>query len=326
MKISVALPVYNGDAYIAAALESVLCQTYANFELVISDNCSTDETSRILARYESRDRRIKVSRTDTLLPQADNVNRAVGLTSGEWIKLLCHDDLLEPSCLSEIADVSARARERGVILIGNGESWLFSNGYRYQPPAGSTEVEFADGREVVEGAFGVGPSRGLPSLTTATVLREAWDRHGGFDRQYAHFDVFLWTKMMLHGNYAYVSTPLTVNRIHSRQVAVEARKSLKSFEDHLLFWPNFVAEARREVPGLRVRAAILAYKPASVAATLVTIEILSHRLGSVRTILKQLPWKFRILALLLAPRALVRERRRTRPYRDFVPPDRIYPD
>src|SRR5437762_2438372 len=92
-KISVALPVYNGASYLRDAVDSILNQDYEDFELVVSDNCSTDETPQILADYARRDKRVRVSRTKTLIPQAANVNRAIELCHTTWVKLFCHDDL-----------------------------------------------------------------------------------------------------------------------------------------------------------------------------------------------------------------------------------------
>src|SRR5690349_1241524 len=97
--ISVALPVYNGADYLDEALETILAQDMADFELMISDNASTDATPDILAAYASKDRRVHVCRAETLLPQADNVNRAIGLCTSEWVMLFCHDDMMQSHCL-----------------------------------------------------------------------------------------------------------------------------------------------------------------------------------------------------------------------------------
>src|SRR5206468_10701299 len=99
VKISVALPVYNGASYLRDAVDSILIQDYEDFELVVSDNCSTDETPQILADYAHRHKRVRVSRTESLLPQAANVNRAIGLCDAPWVKLFCHDDIMVPGWL-----------------------------------------------------------------------------------------------------------------------------------------------------------------------------------------------------------------------------------
>jgi glycosyltransferase involved in cell wall biosynthesis len=92
--LCVALPVRNGANYLAAALDSILAQTYRDFDLHVSDNASSDETPAILAAYAARDARVKVSRTEALIPQQANMNRAMALADTPWVKLFCHDDLM----------------------------------------------------------------------------------------------------------------------------------------------------------------------------------------------------------------------------------------
>src|SRR5215472_14442872 len=115
--ISIALPVFNGAIYLREALDSICSQTYSAFEVVISDNASTDETPAICREYSRRDTRIKVNRSERFLQQADNVNRAVELCSGEWIKLFCHDDLMRPECLARITQTISSCNPK-VGLIG----------------------------------------------------------------------------------------------------------------------------------------------------------------------------------------------------------------
>src|ERR1700691_1872310 len=79
--VSVLTPVYNGEPYLAECIESILAQTYSAWEYIIVDNCSTDGTSEIAARYAKQDRRICVHRNDTLLPIIANHNRAFRLIS-----------------------------------------------------------------------------------------------------------------------------------------------------------------------------------------------------------------------------------------------------
>ena len=102
-QFSIAVPVRNGAFFLREALESALAQTYAPVEIVISDNASTDDTPLICSEFASRSPYIRYSRSDELLPLADNWNRACRMASGEWVKLLAHDDLLEPHCLGRIA-------------------------------------------------------------------------------------------------------------------------------------------------------------------------------------------------------------------------------
>jgi glycosyltransferase involved in cell wall biosynthesis len=94
------MPVYNGADFIVETLESILAQDYTDFELIISDNASTDATREICESYASRDPRISYSRLPENLGAARNYNRVFELASGEFFKWAAHDDLLTPRFLS----------------------------------------------------------------------------------------------------------------------------------------------------------------------------------------------------------------------------------
>jgi glycosyltransferase involved in cell wall biosynthesis len=98
-RVSVCLPVYNGSDYVADAVRSVLRQTWTDFELVVQDNASTDKTLSILESFQ--DSRISVVRNPTNVGVTGNINRAMMRSRGEYIRLLCHDDVLAPTCLEE---------------------------------------------------------------------------------------------------------------------------------------------------------------------------------------------------------------------------------
>jgi glycosyltransferase involved in cell wall biosynthesis len=98
-KVSVGLPVYNGENYLAEAIDSILSQTLVDFELVISDNASTDRTQAICRRYAALDKRIRYLRNDTNLGAAPNYNRVFEQCSGCYFKWLAHDDRLLPRFL-----------------------------------------------------------------------------------------------------------------------------------------------------------------------------------------------------------------------------------
>ena len=98
-RVSIGLPVYNGARHLRAAIDSFLGQTFADFELIISDNASTDETEGICRAYASRDRRILYSRLDRNIGAAGNFNRAFHQSRGEYFKWAAHDDVCLPAFL-----------------------------------------------------------------------------------------------------------------------------------------------------------------------------------------------------------------------------------
>jgi glycosyltransferase involved in cell wall biosynthesis len=95
--VTIGMPVYNGARYLEEALRSILNQTYRDFELLISDNASTDATESICRRYAAEDGRIRYLRNERNLGAAANYNRVIHLASGRYFRHAAHDDLLAPT-------------------------------------------------------------------------------------------------------------------------------------------------------------------------------------------------------------------------------------
>lgn len=92
---SVLLPVYNGERYLAEAMESVLAQTFADFEFVIVDDGSTDGSPDILARYAKQDARVRIFRQQNV-GRAESLNRAIGHSTGDLLARMDADDISLP--------------------------------------------------------------------------------------------------------------------------------------------------------------------------------------------------------------------------------------
>ncbi len=103
-RVSVGLPVYNGDAYLEQALASLLAQDFEDFELIISDNGSTDRTEAICRRAADRDARVRHVRHATNRGAAWNFNHVVTLARGEYFRWACHDDTCEPEHLGRLVE------------------------------------------------------------------------------------------------------------------------------------------------------------------------------------------------------------------------------
>jgi glycosyltransferase involved in cell wall biosynthesis len=324
-QFAVALPVYNGGRYLREALDSVVSQDYGDFEIFVSDNCSTDDTPSILAEYSARDRRVRFSRADRFLPQAQNANRAVELCDAEWVKLLCHDDLLAPGCMRALSEAVSSNAE-GLGLVGHGEEWLFENGARIQGATARCEqISAWNGRDYVRRLLVAKAPAPLPSLTTAMVRKEAWSAAGRFDDRFVHFDVFLWVKVLVRWRYAYVPRVLATTRIHGAQVAVSSRKSQRSFQDHRTFWPDFVRLYRHELDLGWAENAGAILKPLVVAGAHVAIELIRRQPARALEMVRGLPVHYLPLLPLFVARGLRTERAKVRRLHPTVPMDMIYP-
>jgi len=112
-RVSIGLPVFNGENYLCSIIESILAQTFQSFELIICDNASTDGTEAICRGYASKDGRIRYFRNSTNIGAAANHNRTFELSSGEYFKWCSHDDLLAPIYLERC--VAALDSDQDVI-------------------------------------------------------------------------------------------------------------------------------------------------------------------------------------------------------------------
>jgi glycosyltransferase involved in cell wall biosynthesis len=115
--VSVVTPVYNGSDYIAECIESVLEQTYENWEYLIVDNCSTDDTLEIARGYEAREPRIRVLTPSGFVGTVESGNRSLREISGEskYTKVLHADDWLFPECLERMVEVSEQNPTVGIV-------------------------------------------------------------------------------------------------------------------------------------------------------------------------------------------------------------------
>ena len=109
--VSIGVPVYNGAAFLEETLDSLLAQTFEDFEIIISDNASTDSTGEIARRFVARDARVRYHRHPENLGLAANYNGLVQMASGEFFKWATADDVCRPAfveqCVAALREVPA---------------------------------------------------------------------------------------------------------------------------------------------------------------------------------------------------------------------------
>lgn len=125
-RLSIGLPVYNGEEYLAQSLDALLGQTYEDFELVISDNASTDGTRDICRRYAARDSRIRYLGLPRNIGAAPNHNHVFTECRGELFKWASHDDLYARDLLRRCVETLDERPE--VILAHSGQAVIDGDG------------------------------------------------------------------------------------------------------------------------------------------------------------------------------------------------------
>jgi len=112
--LTIGIPVYNGEKFIGAALESLLAQTFEDFEVVISDNASTDNTAQICKAYAEKDKRIIFHQHVQNLGAIKNFNLLVSLANGKYFKWAACDDICAPTFLETC--IAALEQDPSVVL------------------------------------------------------------------------------------------------------------------------------------------------------------------------------------------------------------------
>ena len=139
--VSFGMPVYNGSRFIRQALDSVLAQTYTDFEVIICDNASTDDTQAICEEYAKKDARIRYVRNPVNLGAAPNYNKSFELSNGRYFNWFAHDDLLAPDYLQRC--VTQLDENPDAILCASVVRIIDQDGEEleiYHPPLSPTET------------------------------------------------------------------------------------------------------------------------------------------------------------------------------------------
>lgn len=207
--VGIGMPVYDGEAYVAEAIDSVLAQTFGDFELVISDNASTDGTEAICRDYAARDGRIRYLRQPENLGAAENYNRVFREARGDTFRWASHDDLLAPTLLETCHRVLAAAPPE-VVLCYPQTRLIDAQGRELGVNDDGMDLREASPRRrllrVVRGWSLCNPICGL-------MRREALAR-SGLIRPYISSDVVLLAELALFGQFWEIPEPLFARRIH----------------------------------------------------------------------------------------------------------------
>jgi len=209
-RVSVGMPVYNGERFLPQAIESVVTQTFADLELVISDNASTDATADICRAYARRDRRIRYFRNATNIGAARNFNRAFQLSLGEYYKLANADDVSAPELVENCAAVLDTHPE--VVLCYAQTTLIDEDGVVIQ--------EYDDGLDlrstsVVE-RFRAALQRVRLVNVLQGVVRASTLRRTGLEGSYLGSDVVLLAELTLYGQFWEIPRRLFFRRLHER--------------------------------------------------------------------------------------------------------------
>lgn len=214
-QVSVCIPTYNRAGMLKESIESVLAQTFQDFELIVSDNASTDDTEQMVRSFH--DRRIVYSRNAENFGWQWNMGQVLSLAKGELLGVLPDDDIMLPDNLARKVEVLRRYPHAGLVhskyhlIDAEGRVIRPNTNWGHGPDRVSDAIE--SGQEVLRSLL-----LGYNTINLPTVLyrRECYDRLGGFTKALSHADDYeYWMKIAAHYDVAFVAEPLVKWRIHS---------------------------------------------------------------------------------------------------------------
>jgi glycosyltransferase involved in cell wall biosynthesis len=213
--VSVCVPAYRAEQFLGATIESVLAQTFTDWELIVLDNASPDRTGEIARSYS--DPRIRVLTNPGTVPLADNWNAVAAQARAPYMKLLCADDLIEPACLA--AEVDILDRYPGVAMVASRRDFISADGQVVLRDRGLNGlIGMRDPAEVIETVVrsGINPI-GWPSALL--VRRADFEAVGGFDPRWLHpIDLDLWLRLLSCGSLYGLDRSLASFRISGQSV------------------------------------------------------------------------------------------------------------
>ena len=221
MKVSIGLPVYNGERFLKAAIDSILAQTYVDFELIISDNASTDRTEEICRSY--KDARVRYYRSETNKGAAWNYNRVFQLATGKYFKWAAHDDVIAPDfvqrCVDALDDDPSAVLCQGQIKMIDEEGNFIKN-HPLLPKVKSKKPH----RRFSEMMLKHHISLHIFGLIRSDALRKTKliDFYGGSDR-------VLLAHLALLGRFIELPQYLFFSRLHTRQSSIKYEGNLSAY-------------------------------------------------------------------------------------------------
>jgi glycosyltransferase involved in cell wall biosynthesis len=261
--VSVCVPAYNAERWIAGALESAVGQTYEELEIVVADNASTDATVE-LARAVG-DPRIRVESATQTIGAVANHNRAIRLSHGAFVKFLHADDLLLPTCVEEMVALAREDESIGLVFAPRevvveeapDPEWgeLFARPHEYF----SSLERVNDGRRLFRELLDDGFEGNWVGEPTAVLLTRGALEHVGLlnERLFQIADLELWARIMVSCRVGFVDKLLSVYRHHGESGTVRNARLKRDWFDRpwllegLLAVPDLTPDERARLVALR---------------------------------------------------------------------------
>jgi glycosyltransferase involved in cell wall biosynthesis len=217
--VSVCIPVFNGEQFIRQAIESVLAQTLTDWELVILDNSSSDNTAGIVKTYS--DPRVRLIVSDRNYGIEANWNKALSEAKGRYIKVLPSDDYLLPDCLEEQVEVFNHPGNETVVMVSGGRNIVDQSGNYLISRTFPGKDGFIKGRTAIKKLVRAGTNL-LGEPAAILFKHEIIEKAGLFDGSQIYvIDVDLWSRILFLGDLYVIHKSVCAFRLSSGSCSVD---------------------------------------------------------------------------------------------------------
>ena len=229
--VSICMPTYNSGEFVLETLESISAQTYCDWELIVTDNGSIDDTETIVKRFvRTVNQSIIFKKNYHNLGLAGNRNAAIALARSEWVALLDSDDLWLPEHLETCMQVLS---ETGAELIHSGSQLFESTSRAFISLRAPSEEDISELPLSLFGLYIIQPSSVL-------ISRELWHRAGWFDSSFVYGceDIDMWLRCARAGaSIVYTRRETLLYRKHDKALSINSRRMAgdvaRAFDKHL---------------------------------------------------------------------------------------------
>lgn len=220
--ISVCIPTYNGAKYIAQTIESILNQTFTDFEIIVSDDGSSDKTLEIVGSFNDS-RIVRIDRLSKVGAEA-NWNNAVATASASLVKLVCQDDLLYPQCLEVEVQTMSKSENQDVSFCFHLRDFVTPNSRKLSARrVGYSNLQKYSKTEILTKVVRSGGNPiGEPMAVTMRKL--SLNSAGKFRGDYV-IDLDMWSKLSDQGSALFIEQHLSAFRISKTSWTANLRKS-----------------------------------------------------------------------------------------------------